>query len=139
MSGHSGVILLVEDNVDDVFLTTRTLRKNHLGGEIVVARDGVEALELLLPADGRNPLRPTIVLLDIKMPRIGGLEVLARLRSEEVTRSLPVIVLTTSAEERDLADSASPGVNSYVSKPVKPKEFLAASLALGVHWGRPVG
>jgi two-component system response regulator len=134
-ASHPGVILLVEDNADDVFLTTRALQKDNLGRQIVVARDGVEALNLLLPADGRTPLRPSIILLDVVMPRIGGLEVLARLRSEEGTRSIPVIVLTTSPEERDLAGGHRLGVTGYLSKPVHVQDFLTASTALGVNWG----
>ncbi|HST82296.1 MAG TPA: response regulator [Kineosporiaceae bacterium] len=137
-ASHSEMVLLVEDNVDDVFLTTRALQKVNLGRQIVVARDGVEALDLLFPANGRTPLRPMIILLDILMPRIGGLEVLVRLRSEEVTRSLPVIVLTTSPEERDLVDGDRLGVISYLSKPVQMQEFLTASMALGLNWGERV-
>lgn len=128
------VILLVDDNPDDIYLTTRAFRQNNITNEIVVAHDGVEAIELLLPDDGRPPLRPAIVLLDIHMPRMDGLEVLARLRADPSTSSLPVIVLTTSDEDRDIAESYSQGANSYVQKPVHTDEFLEAARVLGVYW-----
>ncbi len=134
MGAHPGVILLVEDNADDVYLTRYAFEHNNISNEIVVAHDGIEALTLLLPTDGRQPLRPAIVLLDINMPRMGGLEVLARLRADPSTRALPVIVLTTSTQDREVAESYSLGANSYVSKPVTPDEFLQAAKALGVYW-----
>ena len=134
MSESSRIVLLVEDNPDDVFLTMRAFKKNNITNEIVVASDGVEALELLLPEDGREPLRPVIVLLDINMPRMGGLEVLQRLQADPRTKTLPVIMLTTSTEKRDVADSYTFGANSYVPKPVTADEFLAASMALGAYW-----
>jgi two-component system response regulator len=134
MSSQPGVVLLVEDNSDDAYLTVRAFRQNDITNEIVVARDGVEALALLLPEDDSEPLRPIIVLLDINMPRMGGLEVLRRLHEDPRTRSLPVIMLTTSGEDQDIIDSYEFGANSFVSKPVTTKEFLAASKALGVYW-----
>ena len=134
MNDSSRVVLLVEDNSDDVFLIVQAFKKNNISNEIVVAGDGVEALALLLPEDGREPLRPVIVLLDINMPRMGGLEVLRRLQADPRTKSLPVIMLTTSTEARDIADSYTFGANSYVPKPVTTDEFLAASLTLGAYW-----
>jgi two-component system response regulator len=127
-------ILLVDDNADDVFLTVNAFRKSDIDNEIVVARVGVEAMDLLLPSDGSAPLRPAIVLMDINMPRMGGLEALARLRADVLTRYLPVIMLTTSAEERDITESYIGGANSYVRKPVTSAEFLEAARALGVYW-----
>src|SRR5690242_21917477 len=108
----SNAILLVDDNADDVFLTVNAFKKSDISNQVIVARDGVEALELLLPTDGAEPLRPAIVLMDINMPRMGGLEVLARLRADLTTRYLPVIMLTTSAEERDITESYDGGANS---------------------------
>ena len=134
MDLQTDVILLVDDNPDDVYLTTRAFRQNNITNEIIVANDGVQALELLLPDDDRPPLRPSIVLLDIHMPRMDGLEVLARLRADAFTRTLPVIVLTTSDEDRDIAESYSQGANSYVQKPVHTDEFLEAARMLGVYW-----
>ena len=130
----SDAILLVDDNADDVFLTVNAFKKSDITNQVIVARDGVEALELLLPTDGAEPLRPAIVLMDINMPRMGGLEVLARLRADLTTRYLPVIMLTTSSEERDITESYDGGANSYVRKPVTSSEFLAAARTLGVYW-----
>ena len=128
------MILLVEDNADDVFLTLHAFQVTHIRNEIVVASDGVEALELLLPEDGREPLRPAIVLLDINMPRLGGMEVLSVLRADSRTQSLPVIVLTSSQEDEDVAESYHLGANSYVRKPVSSEEFLHVAQLLGVYW-----
>ncbi len=127
-------ILLVDDNPDDVYLTIHAFRQNDIANEIVVANDGVWALDLLLPSDDRPPLRPAIVLLDINMPRMGGLELLSRLRADPRTRALPVIMLTTSTEDHDIAESYSGGANSYVAKPVTSEEFLEAAKTLGVYW-----
>jgi two-component system response regulator len=126
-------ILLVEDNPDDVLLTQRAFTKNHISNEVVVATDGEQALRLLLPADG-EPTRPAVVLLDIKLPKIDGLEVLRRVRSDDRTRSLPVVVLTTSNEERDIVTSYRLGANSFVRKPVVFEEFVRAVNVLGVYW-----
>ena len=135
MSNHPGVILLVDDSADDVFLTRRAFEQSEITNQIVVARDGVEALALLLPEEeGRVPLRPAIMLLDINMPRIGGLEVLARLRTDPLTLGLPVIMLTTSLEERDMMESCHLGANSYVLKPVTTSGFLVAARTLGMYW-----
>ncbi|GGJ87369.1 response regulator [Pilimelia anulata] len=140
-------ILLVEDNPDDVELTVRAFRRNSIGNEIVVASDGEEALRMLSPAEGQ-PLRPALVLLDVNLPRVDGLEVLRRIRAEEATRTLPVVVLTTSNEERDIVDSYRFGANSFIRKPVVFTEFLEAARVVGLYWlllnqpmpgGHPVG
>jgi two-component system, response regulator len=129
-----GPILLVEDNPDDVLLTRRAFAKNHIQNEIVVANDGVEALQRLFPADGSAPLRPALILLDIKLPKIDGLEVLRRIRGHSGTAALPVVVLTTSNEERDIVESYRLGANSFVRKPVVFSEFLNAANVLGMYW-----
>ena len=127
-------ILLVEDNPDDVTFTQRAFRKNNFGNTIIVARDGLAAMELLLPPAGAEPLRPSFVLLDINLPRMSGLEVLRRLRSEEATKLLPVIMLTTSNDSRDVLSSYESGANSFVRKPVEFGDFLCAVKALGTFW-----
>jgi two-component system response regulator len=129
-----GPILLVEDNPDDVALTLRAFTKNNIKNNIVVASDGEQALHRLMPEDGSPPLRPALVLLDVKLPRIDGLEVLRRIRADERTRTLPVVVLTTSNEERDIVESYRLGANSYVRKPVIFTEFLNAANVLGMYW-----
>jgi two-component system, response regulator len=126
-------ILLVEDNPDDVLFTLRAFTKNHIHNEIVVAADGEEALRKLFPSDG-PPLRPALILLDIKLPKIDGLEVLRRIRGHDSTAALPVVVLTTSNEERDIVDSYRLGANSFVRKPVVFSEFLNAANVLGMYW-----
>jgi two-component system response regulator len=131
---QTDAILLVEDNPDDVTLTLRAFKKNNIKNRIIVASDGIAALDLLLPPDGGTPLRPAIVLLDLNMPRMNGLEVLRRLRSDPATKLLPVIVLTTSNEDRDIAESYQFGANSFVRKPVTFEEFLEAAKILGLYW-----
>ncbi|HEX9800495.1 MAG TPA: response regulator [Thermoanaerobaculia bacterium] len=135
---RSKTILLVEDNPDDEALTLRALRKHNLGNEVVVARDGAEALDYLFatgPHAGRDAsATPQLVLLDLKLPKLDGLEVLRRVRSDERTRLLPVVVLTSSREERDLIDSYRLGANSYVRKPVDFNEFVEAARQLGLYW-----
>ena len=129
-------ILLVEDNPDDEALATRALRQNHLANQIVVAHDGVEALEYLFGADQqavRDDL-PQIVLLDLKLPKVDGLEVLRRIRGHERTRYLPVVILTSSNEERDLVESYDRGANSYILKPVDFVQFSEAVRQLGMYW-----
>jgi two-component system response regulator len=126
-------ILLVEDNPDDALLTVRAFTKNRIRNEVVVATDGEQALMRLLPEQG-DGLRPAVVLLDIKLPKIDGLEVLRRIRADQRTAGLPVVVLTTSNEERDIADSYRLGANSFVRKPVVFEEFVAAVNTLGVYW-----
>jgi two-component system response regulator len=127
-------ILLVEDNPDDVTFTLRAFAKNNIRNEIVVAHDGAEALELLHPPDRRTALRPALILLDVKLPKYDGLEVLRRIRADPATQPLPVVVLTTSNEERDIMESYRRGANSYVRKPVVFSEFLAAANLLGMYW-----
>jgi two-component system response regulator len=131
------VILLVEDNPDDEALTLRAFRKSNIRNEVLVARDGVEALDLLFASGGhagREPVVPQVVLLDLKLPRLDGIEVLRRIRSDDRTRLLPVVILTSSKEERDLIDSYSLGANSYVRKPVDFEQFLEAARNLGLYW-----
>jgi two-component system, response regulator len=131
-------VLLVEDNPDDEALTLRAFRKNNLSNAIDVARSGAEALDYLFAtgayADRDIKDLPQVVLLDLNLPKIGGLEVLRRLRADERTQALPVVVLTSSKEERDLVDSYRFGCNSYVRKPVNFDEFLDATLQLGLYW-----
>jgi len=128
---REGTILLVEDNADDEALTLRALRKNKIANEVVVARDGVEALDRLF--DDGAPA-PQLVLLDLKLPRVDGLEVLRRLRGDRRTRLLPVVVLTSSREDRDMIEAYGLGANSYVRKPVDFTEFTQAVKQLGLYW-----
>jgi two-component system, response regulator len=132
------MILLVEDNPDDEALTIRALQKNNIGNSLVVVRDGVEALDFLLctgPYSDRNPLDlPQLILLDIKLPKLDGLEVLKRIRANERTSLLPVVILTSSKEEQDLLQSYKLGANSYVRKPVDFSQFLEAVRQLGLYW-----
>lgn len=134
----SHVILLVEDNEDDEKLTVRALRKNSIANEIVVARDGVEALDYMFGTGayaGRDVTTlPQLVLLDLKLPRIDGLEVLSRIRTDERTAITPVVVLTSSREEEDIVRSYRLGANSYVRKPVDYSSFSEAARQLGLYW-----
>lgn len=139
MNGSTNkVILLVEDNPDDEALAIRALNRHHIGNEIVVAHDGVEAMDYLFGTGayaGRDTsIKPAVVLLDLKLPRIDGLEVLRRIRDNEPTKLLPVVVLTTSSEEQDLLDSYSLGCNSYIRKPVDFLQFSEAIRQLGMYW-----
>lgn len=127
-------ILLVEDNPDDVTFTLRAFKKNRIGNEVIVASDGEQALDILLPSESGPGLRPALILLDVKLPKIDGLEVLRRIRADPSTQGLPVVVLTTSSEERDIVESYRLGANSYVRKPVIFSEFLDAAKVLGVYW-----
>jgi len=128
-------ILLVEDNPDDVALTIRALRKNNLMNEIIIARDGAEAHEMLFGTENSPPIKlPELVLLDINMPKVSGLEVLEQIRANERTRFLPVVVMTTSDEEKDRVESYRLGANSYVAKPVEFAEFSKAVMQLGMYW-----
>lgn len=131
-------ILLVEDNPDDEELTTLALRESGIVNQIAVARDGEEALDWLFGRGrhaGRDPAElPQVVLLDLKLPKIDGLEVLAAIRADERTRTLPVVVLTSSREDRDLVESYRLGCNSYVRKPVDFQQFLDAARQLGLYW-----
>jgi two-component system response regulator len=132
------VILLVEDNADDVLLTLRAIKKNNVTGEVVVARDGVEALDYLFATGeyaGRDTnVMPHLILLDLKLPKIDGLEVLSRLRADERTRLLPVVILTSSKELQDMLDGYSLGANSYVRKPVNFEQFVRAVEQLELYW-----
>ncbi len=132
------IILLVEDNPDDVELTMRALKKNNIQNEVVVARDGAEALEYLFGEGkytGRNTgVMPQIVLLDLKLPKVSGLEVLQRLRGDDRTRLLPIVILTSSKEEIDLVEGYSRGANSYIRKPVDFNQFTEAVRQLGLYW-----
>lgn len=138
MSAIDKIILLVEDNPDDEALAIRALKRHHISNEIVVAHDGVEALDYLFATGiyaGRDiGIKPTVVLLDLKLPRVDGLEVLRRLRSDERTKLLPVVVLTTSNEEQDMLNSYSLGCNSYIRKPVDFLQFSEAIRQLGMYW-----
>ena len=131
-------ILLVEDNADDVLLTRRTLRKNNILNDVVVARDGAEALEYLFATgryEGRDPdSMPHLILLDLHLPKVDGLEVLRRIRAHERTRLLPTVVFTSSSEQADVIDGHGLGANSYVRKPVDVGEFRAAVGRLGMYW-----
>jgi two-component system response regulator len=127
-------ILLVEDNPDDVTFTLRAFQKNNILNEVVVASDGEQALDLLLAETTTPALRPALVLLDVKLPKIDGMEVLRRIRRHPRTQSLPVIVLTTSNEESDILNSYRLGANSFVRKPVVFSDFLHAASVLGVYW-----
>lgn len=131
---NEGPILLVEDNPDDVMFTIRAFQRNKIHNEVVVAVDGEEALRHLLPENGEPPLHPALVLLDVKLPKVDGLQVLQRIRADPRTSSLPVVVLTTSNEERDIVESYRLGANSFVRKPVVFDEFLHATKVLGVYW-----
>jgi two-component system response regulator len=138
MNDESKVILLVEDNPDDAALTLRALKRSHLMNPITVARDGVEALDFLFARDAyadraSQPL-PTLVILDLKLPRLDGLGVLKAIRANERTRFLPVVILTSSKEEQDLISGYTLGANSYVRKPVDFAEFLEAAKVLGIYW-----
>ena len=134
----SKTILLAEDNPDDVTLTLRALKKSNILNEVIVAEDGVEALDYLFGTGkfaGRDTgLMPQVVLLDLKMPRMDGLEVLQRMRADERTKLLPVVVLTTSSEDKDRIESYKLGANSYVRKPVDFNQFADAVRQLGLYW-----
>ena len=135
---EKGNILLVEDNPDDVELTLRALEKGRIMNKVVVARDGVEALDYLFGTGiyaGRDTsLMPAVILLDLKLPKGDGIEVLRRLRANEQTKLLPVVILTSSKEEKDLINGYKFGANSYVRKPVDFTQFAEAVRQLGLYW-----
>ncbi|WP_457443836.1 response regulator [Roseateles sp. P5_E4] len=138
MSDESKVILLVEDNPDDVALTLRAFKRSHLMNPLVVARDGVEALDFLF-ARGAHAHRaeaalPTLIILDLKLPRLDGLGVLKAMRADSRTALLPAVILTSSKEEQDIVSGYKLGANSYVRKPVDFTEFLEAVKVLGIYW-----
>lgn len=135
---HDKKILLVEDNPSDIDLTIRAFQKNRINNELIVAEDGEEALEYLF-GTGKYANRditesPAFILLDLKLPKIDGLEVLQRIRADERTRLLPIVILSSSKENRDVAESYSRGANSYIRKPVDFKKFSEAVLQLGLYW-----
>jgi two-component system, response regulator len=131
-------ILLVEDNPNDVELTLHALKKNNLANRIQIVRDGAEALEYLFgsgaDAGGDINHKPKVILLDLKLPKVDGMEVLKRIKADERTRSIPVVVLTSSREERDIVESYRLGVNSYIAKPVDFEQFTEAVRQLGLYW-----
>ena len=138
MRGPDTMILLVEDNPDDEALTLRALRKANVGNDVNVVRDGVEALDFLFGA-GRfaerdTAVMPQVVLLDLKLPKVDGLEVLRRIRADERTKLLPVVILTSSDEEQDRIAGYALGANSYVRKPVDFAQFAEAVRQLGLYW-----
>ena len=132
------IILLVEDNPDDVDLTLRAFKQNKISNKVVVARDGTEALEYLMGtgiyADRDVKDLPVVVLLDLKLPKVDGLEVLKQIRSNEITKLLPVVILTSSIEENDIINGYRLGANSYVRKPVDFTQFVDAIKLLGLYW-----
>jgi two-component system, response regulator len=132
------IILLVEDNSDDVELTLRAFKQNNISNKVVVARDGVEALDYLMGTGmyaGRDVKElPVVTLLDIKLPKIDGLEVLKRIRNNKITRFLPVVILTSSIEENDVITGYKLGANSYIRKPVDFAQFVDAIKLLGLYW-----
>lgn len=127
-------ILLVEDNADDVALTLDAFQQCHIANHVEVVRDGAAALEHLFSATGAAPSRPAVVLLDLKLPKVDGLEVLRRIRAEPSTKHLPVVILTSSREERDLVASYDLHANSYIRKPVDFDQFIEAVKQLGLYW-----
>ena len=132
------IVLLVEDNPDDEALTLRALKKNNILNEVVVVRDGAEALDYLLGSDGKSGRirldQLAVVLLDLKLPKVNGLEVLRRVRADPRTRRLPIVILTSSKEEKDLVGAYDSGANSYVQKPVEFAAFVEAARHLGLYW-----
>lgn len=133
---NKNVILLVEDNPRDEALTLRALRKCNLANDVVVVRDGVEALDYLFgePEKGEPRPLPQLILLDLKLPKVDGLEVLKRVRADACTRRLPVVIFTSSSEQEDIVKSFDLGANSYVRKPVDFEHFLEATKQLGLYW-----
>ena len=132
------VILLVEDNPDDEALTLRALNKNNIANDVIVTRDGVEALDYMFCTgayEGRDiTQQPQLILLDLKLPKVDGLEVLKKLRADDRTKHVPVVVLTSSIEQRDIVACYDDGANSYIRKPVDFEEFLQAVKQLGMYW-----
>jgi CheY-like chemotaxis protein len=132
------IILLVEDNVDDVILTLRVFKKNNIANEIIVARDGVEALDYLFGTGNYKErdmsVMPALILLDLKLPKMDGQKVLERLRADKRTKRLPVVILTSSKEEQDIITSYDHGANSYIRKPVDFNKFVEAIHHLEIYW-----
>jgi CheY-like chemotaxis protein len=131
-------ILLVEDNPTDAELCIRALKKNNLANKLVWVKDGAEALDFLFATGIYNERRamngPKVILLDLRLPKVGGMEVLRRVKQDERTKTIPVVVLTSSKEDRDVAESYQLGVNSYISKPVEFDEFASTVSELGLYW-----
>jgi two-component system response regulator len=125
------VIVLVEDNPDDVELTRIAMKRSNIANRLVVAKDGAEALEMLL---GESAVEPALVLLDLKLPKLDGIEVLKRLRRDVRTRRVPIVVLTSSREQRDLVNTYELGANSFIQKPVDFEQFVEAVRQLGLYW-----
>jgi two-component system response regulator len=138
MIERNETILLVEDNPDDVELALRAFRKNNIANDLVVARDGVEALDYLFCRGahaGRDKRKkPRLILLDLKLPKVDGMQVLAQIRADETTKLLPVVILTSSKEEQDLVQSYECGANSYVRKPIDFNAFVEAVKSIGLYW-----
>jgi CheY-like chemotaxis protein len=138
MTSNGSTILLVEDNPRDVELTLLALEESHIANEVVVTRDGTEAIDYLFGTGTYHGRAvedlPCVVLLDLKLPKVGGLEVLERIRGDARTAMLPVVILTTSDEERDMIRSYELGVNSYIQKPVDFNQFIEATKTLGLYW-----
>ncbi|HZV61530.1 MAG TPA: response regulator [Methylophilaceae bacterium] len=128
------IILLIEDNADDEALTLRALQKNNISNEVRVARDGQEALDYFFGKDAQANPEPAVVLLDLKLPKVDGLEVLRRIRADERTETQPVVILTSSKEEQDLLNGYRLGANSYIRKPVDFTQFMEAVRQLGLYW-----
>ena len=131
------LIMLVEDNPDDEELTLRALRKAKIANQVFVARDGTEALDFLFSTGkhaGREPAMPAVVLLDLKLPKLNGIDVLTRMRADPRTELIPVVILTSSSEEEDMLKSYRSGANSYVRKPVESSAFISAVTELGMYW-----
>lgn len=137
-SPHVPLILLVEDNRDDIDLTLRALKRHQLLNQVVVARDGVEALDFVFATGahaGRDPqVLPQLILLDVNLPKLNGFEVLEKIREHPHTRNLPIVMLTSSEEDRDIDESYRRGANSYIQKPVSFEDFTRAVDHLGIYW-----
>ena len=134
MNSKDVKILLVEDNPDDVELTLRAFKKHNLANEIIVAKDGDEALNILMPQKKENAKLPDLILLDLKLPKVDGLEVLRQVKDNPETKFIPVVILTSSREETDLVESYKLGVNSYIRKPVDFEQFTEVVIQLGLYW-----
>ncbi len=132
------IILLVEDNADDEMLTLRAFKKNNIANEVVVARDGAEALDYLFGtgsySDRDTSITPVLILLDLKLPKVSGMEVLSRIRADERTQLIPVVILTSSKAEKDLIEGYGSGANSYIRKPINFAEFIQAVGTIGTYW-----
>jgi two-component system response regulator len=134
MDAETVDILLVEDNPSDVELTLHAFEKNRLANRIHVVRDGQEALDFLFGVDGAEPVHPKVILLDLKLPKVDGLEVLRAIRAHATLRTVPIVILTSSREESDVVDSYDIGVNSYIVKPIDFDKFVETVKTLGLYW-----